>query len=66
MKFTTLLFSLLISTLTFSNQAFAHTDHALGEGSIHALYHAIFWGVFFLVIYKIHAWHKGNTAKNKK
>tara|TARA_R110001583_G_scaffold71575_1_gene201481 strand:+ start:1068 stop:1256 length:189 start_codon:yes stop_codon:yes gene_type:complete len=47
MKFFTLIFTLLLST-----QAFAHTDHALGEGSLHLIYHAIFWGILALVVVK--------------
>ena len=48
MKFFTLIFTLLLST-----QAFAHTDHALGEGAIHLLYHAVFWGLFAVVAVKV-------------
>ena len=61
MKFITLLFNLLLSSVIFSSQAFAHTDHALGEGSVHALYHIFFWTIFAIVIYKAYTW-----VKNKK
>lgn len=55
MKFLTILISLFG---LFSGQAFAHTDHALGEGIIHGFYHAVFWVVFALVVYKIYTWFK--------
>ncbi len=63
MKFITVLFSLLLSSILLSSQAFAHTDHVLGEGSVHALYHGVFWGVFALVVYKAHAWYKNKKSQ---
>jgi len=47
MKFFTLIFTLLLSA-----QAFAHEDHALGEGTLHLIYHAVFWGLFAVVLIK--------------
>ena len=47
MKFFTFIFTLLLTS-----QAFAHTDHALGEGALHLIYHAIFWGILALVVVK--------------
>jgi len=47
MKYFTLFFALILSS-----QAFAHTDHALGEGSLHLIYHLIFWGIFAAVVVK--------------
>ncbi|MGL1956609.1 MAG: hypothetical protein OCD00_04765 [Colwellia sp.] len=59
MKFLTLLIS-FFSLL--SSQAFAHTDHALGEGSLHAFYHATFWILFALVVYKGYKWFKNKKS----
>ena len=59
MKFFTLIFSLLLTS-----QAFAHTDHALGEGSLHMLYHAAFWGLCAVVGYKAFTYFK--NKKNQK
>lgn len=47
------------------NNAWAHTDHVMGEGSLHDLYHAVFWGAFALVVWKGIAWYKASKAKNK-
>lgn len=44
------LFTLLL--LLTSSVAFAHEDHALGEGALHLAYHLIFWTLFACVIYK--------------
>ena len=64
MKFFTLVFS-LVFTLLLSTQASAHTDHALGEGSLHLLYHAIFWGLFAVVAVKGVLYFK-NKKKSKQ
>ena len=53
MKFLTVLF---ISFFFFVGKVFGHDDHALGEGSIHAFDHAIFWTLFAFVIYKAYSW----------
>ena len=42
----------------FTSSAFAHTDHALGEGSLHAVYHVMFWFIVFAVVYKGVCWFK--------
>jgi len=60
MKFFTLIFTLLLST-----QAFAHTDHALGEGALHLLYHVVFWGLFAVVAVKGVLYFK-NKKKSKQ
>ncbi len=57
MKYFTLMFALLLSS-----QAFAHDDHALGDGTLHLIYHAIFWGLFALIIVKAVTYFK---AKKK-
>ena len=59
MKFITLLFALVLSS-----QAFAHTDHALGHGALHMVYHAVFWGLFAVVIFKAVTYLK-NRNKQK-
>ena len=59
MKFITLLFALLLSS-----QAFAHTDHALGHGALHMVYHAVFWGLFAVVVFKAVTYLK-NRNKQK-
>ena len=61
MKFLTLMISYLI---LFTSQAFAHTDHALGEGSFHTFYHSVFWTIFAIVVYKAYNWFK--NKKNIK
>lgn len=58
------LLTLLISIISlFSAQALAHTDHALGEGSIHALYHIVFWTIFALVVYKAGVYFKKKKSQ---
>ncbi|WP_041766578.1 hypothetical protein [Psychromonas ingrahamii] len=59
MKFFTFIFTLLISA-----QGFAHQDHALGEGSLHLFYHAIFWGLCAVVTVKAVGYFK--NKKNQK
>jgi len=59
MKFFTFIFSLLLTS-----QAFAHTDHALGEGSLHLLYHAVFWALFAVVGYKAFTYFKNKKKQN--
>lgn len=58
--------TILISFISlFSGQALAHTDHALGEGSLHYFYHATFLTLFVLVLYKGYRWFKHKkTTKN--
>lgn len=54
----------LISFLTlFTGQAYAHTDHALGEGALHTFYHITFWVVFALVVYKGYMWFKKKKSE---
>jgi hypothetical protein len=58
------LLTLLVSFLSlFTGQALAHTDHALGEGSIHTFYHAVFWTLFALVVYKAYTWFKQKKSQ---
>ena len=58
------LLTLLISVISlFSVQALAHTDHALGDGSIHALYHVVFWTIFALVVYKAYVFFKNRSSE---
>jgi len=59
MKFFTLIFTLLLTS-----QAFAHSDHALGEGALHLFYHAVFWGLFAVVAVKAVGYFK-NKKKHK-
>jgi hypothetical protein len=60
MKFITLFISFLSLFIT---QAFAHTDHALGDGSLHTFYHITFWCVFALVVYKVYSWFKKKRSE---
>jgi hypothetical protein len=60
MKLLTLFISYLI---LFTGQASAHTDHALGEGSIHTFYHSVFWTIFAIVVYKAYTWFKHKKSK---
>jgi len=60
------LLTLFISFIgLFSSAAFAHTDHALGEGSIHALYHFAFWTLFVVVIYKAYVWFRAKKSQKQ-
>ena len=59
MKFITLLLALVLSS-----QAFAHTDHVLGHGTLHMVYHAVFWGLFAVVVFKAVTYLK-NRNKQK-
>ncbi|MBU2872245.1 hypothetical protein [Colwellia sp. E2M01] len=63
MKFLTLFISFLS---LFTSQAFAHTDHALGEGSLHTFYHITFWALFALVVYKGYTWFKSKKTNKTK
>lgn len=58
------LFLILITFL--SSNVFAHEDHLLGEGSLHAFYHVTFWTIFALVLYKGVTWYKKNKSSAKK
>jgi hypothetical protein len=58
--FVSILISVFVSSVLVSNIAFAHTDHALGEGSLHAIYHVAFWFAFFAVVYKGVCWFRAN------
>lgn len=57
------LYALLIS-LSFASGAFAHEDHALGEGAGHTLFHAVFLFVAALAIYKGLSWLLHKIKKN--
>jgi len=59
MKFITLLFALVLSS-----QAFAHTDHALGNGALHMAYHVIFGIVFAAVVFKAVTYFKNKNKQN--
>ncbi|WP_413694211.1 hypothetical protein [Psychromonas sp. KJ10-2] len=61
MKFLTFIFSLLLTS-----QAFAHADHALGDGALHMLYHAVFWLLFAVVIVKAISYFKNKKSKTIK
>ena len=65
MKASIIFFSGLISVI-FSSAALAHTDHALGEGSLHLLYHLVFWSSFTVVVYKGICWFKANKKTKAK
>jgi hypothetical protein len=57
-------FTLFISFISlFTAQAFAHTDHALGEGTAHMFYHVVFWTIFALVVYKAYKWFKHKKSQ---
>ena len=59
MKFLTFIFTFLLTA-----QAFAHTDHALGEGSAHFVYHLIFWSIVIAIVVKAIQWAKLKKANN--
>jgi len=59
MKFITFIFTLILSS-----QALAHTDHALGHGILHMIYHAVFWGLFAIVILKVIAYFKNKQKSD--
>lgn len=58
--------TLFVSFLTlFTSQAFAHTDHALGEGAFHGFYHAVFWLIFAVVAVKGFIYFQKKKHDNK-
>lgn len=59
MKFFTLIFTLLLST-----QAFAHSDHALGDGMLHMAVHAVLLVLLAVVVVKGISYFK-NKKKQK-
>ena len=61
MKFLTFLF-----TFIFTSQAFAHSDHVLGDGVLHKVYHIVFWTLFTVVMVKAYRWFKSKKAKQVK
>lgn len=48
------------------SSAFAHTDHALGEGALHLVYHVVFWTIFIAVAVKGVSWYKANKRLRKR
>ncbi|WP_426370368.1 hypothetical protein [Pseudocolwellia sp. HL-MZ7] len=60
---TMMIFLSVLITMFTSTSAFAHTDHGLGEGLLHATFHIVFWFIVFAVIYKATMWYR---SKNKK
>lgn len=65
MKAIMIFLSALMTVLT-STAAFAHTDHHLGEGTLHNIYHTVFWLVVFAVIYKAIVWFKSKESDNSR
>jgi len=59
---TIMTFLSIVFTLFTSTAALAHTDHNLGDGALHHVYHIVFWFVIFAAIYKGVTWYK---SKNK-
>jgi len=55
-----------LSLLLMSSAVFAHTDHALGEGSLHLMYHIVFWFAFAVVVYKAVSWYKCKVRKKSQ
>lgn len=47
-----------------SNQALAHTDHVMGEGAHHTLYHALFWVLLISVAGLAYRWISKRKSKN--
>lgn len=43
----------------YSSTVFAHTDHALGEGHLHTLYHLFFSTIPIVVLFNAYAWFRG-------
>ena len=58
--------TLVLLSLALNTPALAHTDHALGDGSFHLFYHAVFWGLFAAVIYQGTKWLKTKNNQAKK
>lgn len=54
-----------ILTLIFSSQAFAHVDHALGDGNAHKVYHIVFYVLLALVVYRGIGWFLAHKKKQK-
>ena len=62
MKFITLLMSLLF---LFTSQVSAHPDHTLSTSS-HAIYHAVLWTLFAVVMYKAYTWFKSKKSEKNQ
>ncbi len=61
MKFFTLIFTLLLSS-----QAFAHHDHLMSSGTLHSVYHAIFWIFCGVVAVKAVSYFKAKKSRKYK
>lgn len=57
--------TLALLSLSISTPSLAHTDHTLGDGSFHLLYHAVFWGLCAAVAYKGFKWLNANKSQAK-
>ena len=53
---------LALITVLFSNDLMAHNDEFLGKGSVHLLFHLLFWVLVGLCAYQGANYYK---AKNK-
>lgn len=58
-----MIFLSAIFTMLTSAAAYAHTDHGLGEGTLHIVYHIVFWMIIFAVIYKGTMLYKSRKSK---
>lgn len=58
-------FTFIIALFTTS-QAFAHADHALGDGALHLLYHVVFWGLMAAVVVKAVLYFKHKKLNKKE
>lgn len=52
----------LIMTLLMTFSAAAHTDHVLGDGIVHYLYHITFGVIFAAVVLKIVKFYRAKRA----
>lgn len=66
MKFITVLLSLFVTIFLLNAPALAHTDAFLGDGSLHALYHGVFWGLFAAVVYKIYCYYQAKKSQKNQ
>ncbi|WDE11587.1 hypothetical protein [Thalassomonas haliotis] len=52
-------------TSLISGRVLAHTDHVLGEGMLHYLYHGLFVVIVLLVLANILGWWRAKAKNNR-
>ncbi|WP_281559316.1 hypothetical protein [Thalassomonas sp. RHCl1] len=63
--FTVIKITFIFIASLISGQALAHTDHALGEGLAHYLYHGVSAVIVLLVLANVIGWWREKYLKQK-